>query len=55
MKTPATGSVAVSTAAVDTATGAGGAEYGPVEMNSARSKIALAQQGHGRPGLQAGE
>lgn len=44
MKTPATSSVAVSTAAVDYAAGAGagGAEFAPVEMNSARSKIALA-------------
>jgi len=44
MKTPATASVAVSNAAVDNAAGAGGAEFAPVEMNSARSKIALANK-----------
>jgi len=44
MKTPATASVAVSNAAVDNAAGAGGAEFAPVEMNSARSKIALANR-----------
>ena len=42
MKTPATASVAVSKAAVDNAAGAGGAEFAPVEMNSAREKMALA-------------
>ncbi|MBC7483160.1 MAG: DUF4398 domain-containing protein [Rhizobacter sp.] len=44
MRTPATASVAVSTAAVDNAAGAGGAEFAPVEMNSARSKMALANK-----------
>ena len=44
MKTPATASVAVSNAAVDNAVGAGGAEFAPVEMSSARNKIALANK-----------
>lgn len=44
MKTPATASVAVSKAAVDNAAGAGGAEFAPVEMNSAREKMALANK-----------
>lgn len=44
MKTPATASVAVSTAAVDNAAGAGGAEFAPVEMSSARNKMALANK-----------
>jgi hypothetical protein len=44
MKTPATASVAVSAAAVDSAAGAGGAEYAPGEMNSARDKMALANK-----------
>jgi hypothetical protein len=44
MKTPATASVAVSTAAVDNAAGAGGAEFAPVEMNSARQKMAMANK-----------
>lgn len=44
MKTPATASVAVSTAAVDNASGAGGAEYAPVEMNSAREKMGRANK-----------
>lgn len=44
MKTPATASVAVSTAAVDSAAGAGGAEFAPVEMNSARQKMAMANK-----------
>jgi hypothetical protein len=44
MKTPATASVAVSTAAVDNAAGAGGAEFAPIEMNSARNKMALANK-----------
>ncbi len=43
MKTPATSSVAVSGAAVENAVSAGGAEFAPVEMNSARDKIALAR------------
>lgn len=44
MKTPATASVAVSKAAVDNAAGAGGAEFAPIEMNSAREKMALANK-----------
>jgi hypothetical protein len=44
MKTPATASVAVSKAAVESASGAGGAEFAPVEMNSAREKMALANK-----------
>lgn len=42
LKTPATADVAVSKAAVENATGAGGAEFAPVEMKSAREKMALA-------------
>ena len=44
MKTPATASVAVSTAAVDNAAGAGGAKFAPLEMSSARHKMALANK-----------
>lgn len=44
MKTPATASVAVSKAAVANASGAGGAEFAPLEMNSAREKMALANK-----------
>lgn len=44
MKTPATSSVAVSKAAVDNAAGAGAVEFAPVEMNSAREKMALANK-----------
>jgi hypothetical protein len=44
LKTPATASVAVSKEAVDNAAGAGGAEFAPVEMNSAREKMALANK-----------
>ena len=44
MKEPATSSVAVSKAAVSNAAGAGGAEFAPVEMNSAREKMALANK-----------
>jgi hypothetical protein len=39
MKTPATASVAVSKAAVENASSAGGAEFAPVEMDSARVKL----------------
>jgi hypothetical protein len=42
MKIPATASVATSKAEVDNAAGAGGAEFAPVEMNSAREKMAKA-------------
>jgi hypothetical protein len=44
MKTPATSSVAVSNAAVANASGAGGAQYAPIEMNAARDKMALANK-----------
>jgi ABC-type Na+ efflux pump permease subunit len=44
LKTPATADVAVSKAAVSDAAGAGGAEFAPVEMKSARDKLALAKQ-----------
>lgn len=44
MKTPATANVAVSKAAVENASGAGGAEFAPVEMASARDKMALANK-----------
>lgn len=42
LKTPATASVAVSAAAVENATTAGGAEFAPIEMNAAREKMARA-------------
>ncbi len=44
LKTPATADVAVTKAAIDNAAGAGGAQYAPVEMNSAREKLALANK-----------
>ncbi|TXT37436.1 MAG: hypothetical protein FD135_3612 [Comamonadaceae bacterium] len=44
LKTPATADVAVSKAAVDNAAGADGAEFAPVEMAGARSKLALANK-----------
>jgi hypothetical protein len=44
LKTPATVDVAVSKAAVDNAVGAGGAQFAPVEMTSARDKLALANK-----------
>ena len=44
LKTPATADVAVSKAAVDNATGAGGAQFAPVEMTAAREKLAAANQ-----------
>jgi hypothetical protein len=44
MKTPATADVAVSKAAVDSAAGAGGAEFAPLEMASAREKMGAAQK-----------
>jgi Domain of unknown function (DUF4398) len=44
LKTPATADVAVSKAAVDSAAGAGGAQYAPLEMNAAREKLALANK-----------
>ena len=42
LKTPATANVAVSNAAVNNASTAGGAEYAPLEMRSAREKLDLA-------------
>ena len=44
MKTPATADVAVSKAAVENAAGAGGVEFAPAEMSSAREKLAQANQ-----------
>lgn len=44
MKAPATSSVAVSNAAVANASGAGGAQYAPIEMNAAHEKMALANK-----------
>jgi hypothetical protein len=44
MKTPATADVAVSKAAVENASTAGGTEYAPAEMQSAREKLALANK-----------
>jgi len=44
MKSPATTDVAVTNAAVESAVGAGGTQFAPVEMNAARTKLALARQ-----------
>jgi hypothetical protein len=44
LKTPATADIAVSKAAVADAAGAGGGDFAPAEMKSAREKIALANQ-----------
>jgi hypothetical protein len=44
MKRPATADVAVSKEAVANAADSGGAEYAPVEMSSAREKLARANQ-----------
>lgn len=44
LKTPATADVAVSKAAVESAAGAGGMEYAPVEMTAAREKMARANK-----------
>jgi hypothetical protein len=44
LKTPATADVAVTNAAVENAVGAGGSQFAPVEMNAARTKLALASQ-----------
>jgi hypothetical protein len=44
MKGPATTSIAVSKEALSGAGGAGGAEFAPVEMESARHKLALSNQ-----------
>lgn len=44
LKTPATADVAVSTAAVDNAAGAGAAQFAPVELMAARDKLALANK-----------
>ena len=42
LKAPATADVAVSKAAVDNAAGAGGTEFAPMEMSSAREKLVRA-------------
>ena len=47
LKTPVTAEVAVSQAAVDNAVGAGGAEFAPLEMQAARSKLTQANQAMG--------
>ena len=47
MKMPATTSVAVSQAAVESASGAGGAEFAPIEMSAAREKMAAANRAMG--------
>lgn len=44
LKTPATADVAVSKAAVESAAGAGGAEFAPVEMSLAREKMVQANK-----------
>ena len=44
MKTPATADVAVSKAAVDSAASADGAQYAPLDMRSAREKMAKANK-----------
>ncbi|MCH8623006.1 DUF4398 domain-containing protein [Undibacterium sp. TS12] len=44
MKAPATAEVAVSKSAVESAAGEGASEFAPVEMNSAREKLALANK-----------
>lgn len=44
METPATADVAVSKAAVDSAASAGGAQYAPLEMRSAREKLDKAKK-----------
>lgn len=43
LKAPATADVAVSQAAVESASGADGTEFAPVEMQAARSKLAAAK------------
>jgi hypothetical protein len=48
LKTPATADVAVSKAAVESAAGAGGVEFAPIEMNAAREKLAQANQAMSR-------
>ncbi len=44
LKTPATADVAVSKAAVDSAAGAGGTQFAPVEMAAAREKMVRANK-----------
>lgn len=44
LKTPTTATVAVSQAAVENASTAGGAEFAPLEMAAARDKIARSQK-----------
>lgn len=44
LKTPATADVAVSQAAVENASGAGGTQFAPMEMAAAREKLAQANK-----------
>ena len=44
LKTPATADVAVSKAAVENASGAGGTQFAPMEMAAAREKLAQANK-----------
>ena len=44
LKTPATADVAVSKAAVESAAGAGGTQFAPIEMAAARDKMARANK-----------
>jgi hypothetical protein len=44
LKTPATADVAVSKAAVDSAAGAGGTQFAPMEMTAAREKMVRANK-----------
>jgi hypothetical protein len=44
MQAPARTSIAVSNEAMSSAAGAGGAEFAPVEMDSARQKLALSNK-----------
>ena len=53
LKTPATADVAVSKAAVENAAGAGGVQFAPVEMASAREKLALANKAMARGWIRA--
>lgn len=48
LETPATTNVAVTNAAVESAVAAGGSQFAPVEMNAARSKLALAREAFAR-------
>jgi hypothetical protein len=44
LKNPATTDIAVTNAAVESAVAAGGSQFAPVEMNTARTKLARARQ-----------